>query len=74
MSKAVTSLSTDQLAHVGSIHSGPPSLRPMGAPSVSTVRPNKLKNPIRGSWKHMARMVVSPTSSSGLGVGAQNSK
>ena len=74
MSKAGTGLSTDQLAHVGFIHIGPPSLGPMGAPSVSTTPPTKLKNPIGGSWKRMARMVVSPTSSSGLGVGAQNSK
>jgi hypothetical protein len=46
MSKAGTVLSTDQLAHDGSIHSGPPSLGPTGAPSVSTAPPTKLKNPI----------------------------
>ncbi|GMY19554.1 hypothetical protein FCV25MIE_14793 [Fagus crenata] len=74
MSKAGTVLSTDQLAHDGSIHSGPPSLGPTGAPSVSTAPSTKLKNPIGGSWKRMARMAVSPTSSFGPGVGAQTSK
>ncbi|GMY19409.1 hypothetical protein FCV25MIE_14648 [Fagus crenata] len=54
MSKAGTVLSTDQLAHDGSIHSGPLSLGPTGAPSVSTAPPTKLKNPIGGSWKRMA--------------------
>ncbi len=74
MSKAGTVLSIDQLAYDGSIHNRPPSLGPTGTPSVSTAPPTKLKNSIEGSWKRMARMVVSPTSSSGLGVGAQNSK